>query len=198
MQFCASGILLALGALPVLAGSTYSFSSWNAANGLPAYTQDGVTLIANIGTLAIGSSGVGINVSPVDYATKEINQIEVLTVTFDNPTEIHQMAFSKLVAHEGIFPIFYDEKGQYRVNGAGAWTTFTATSTGGHLTLSVYLPGVTKLEFRPANPGLLNVFNDFALESLSTPEPSTGLPAAAGFAIGLAGYRRRRGQAVRL
>lgn len=191
MRVCTLGVFVSLLAFPGFAGTVLDFPTWTAANGHSSYTLDGVSLTANIGNLAISSSGVGINVGRLDYATQEINQIEVLSIAFDHPVDVMQMVFAKLNANEGIPPLTFNEQGQYRVNSAGAWTTFTGNSAGGSLTLNLLITGVSKLEFRPANPSAINVLNDYAVQSVTlTPEPATGLLAGCAMAA-LVAYRRR-------
>ena len=185
MNVRTSGLLAVLCAGAAFGNTVTTFSTWTAADGLATYSANGTTLSANIGTLSIGSSGAGINGGILDYSHSEINQIEVLTLSFLDPQTVTALGFAKLVANEGVPPFTYNEKGDYRVNG-GSWVTFTAANSNGNLSLNVLLPGVTTLDFRPSNPSAINVLYDYTLANVTTtPEPGTGMLVSSLLALGL-------------
>jgi hypothetical protein len=187
-------ILLVLSLLTLAAqlpGATIDFATWAAAHGQSSYSNGGVTLSTNIGTLAIDGSGFGVNAGLLDYDRDEISSLEVARVSFDLPVAINEITISKLFPNEGLlFPS--NERGQYRVN-SGSWVTFVAQNPSGQLVINDLLENVSTLDFRPYNASILNVRDDFSVRSIQVvPEPGTWVMMIAGLGVAAVAASRRR------
>jgi hypothetical protein len=206
-----------LAALPAVAGAVIDFTSaaWAGAAGQNAYSLGGVTLSAapngqlvqslltfNAGPcnsapvppFACAGTGIGIDVvqraaNPNDEPD-EIDFPETLTVTFSSRW-VTSFELLMLFPNEA-GPL--DERMEYRINGAGPWTTILAndpaSATGnGYKFVPVNL-FVSTLEIR-GPLGVGTTFSEASLARISIPEPgSLALLGLSLLGIGLA--RRRR------
>jgi hypothetical protein len=141
-------------------------------------------------------SGLGVHTTAFQSLTvfdPEIESFERLTITA-NPY-LTLLGFTLHNLYREGWPLPYQEKAQYRING-GEWETVAGDSTG-LVYVSLNSPtAVQTLEFR-AKAGSLFQQNDFALGSLnvtSTPEPGTFALLGAGLILTGALVRRRKAQ----
>ena len=174
----------------------FNAAAWNDAAGQSSFSVGAVTASASDGVLSKDPNlhaGLGIDTgAPDDRETDEINNFEILTITFAGGTSIDQITVSKLF-HENPpgddDPTHaFNEIGFYQING-GAAVPFTALATSlpfpttfGDLTIVIPLTAVTTLSFGYFPPDSQDRSNDFSVRSVRVtggladvpvPEPAT-------------------------
>ena len=202
--------VLAVSVVSVAVGSTafalnidFTDGSWNAAQGLSAFTThpSNIDLSASSGVLTVnyvggpsgdnsGTDGLGINDDEITQGGSE-----QLTVAFSTPVTLDYVNLTDLYLNEGTTG--QPEVGGYSLNG-GAFTSFASVGgTNGALTLNIFQPGINSIVFRSSNDS----WSDYSVRGLayqyqSVPEPSTFLLFGAGLA-GVMGWRWRDGRSTR-
>jgi hypothetical protein len=150
------------------------------------------------------TDGYGVDGGKHDRERDEINNNEEIAISFASPFLLTGFSLTNLFAHENLDNgAFYDEHGQYRING-GTWITFTGVETGPSTNgeLFVNFTGIlaSLLEFRAAPGGGLDprgLRNDFSVATIeasspaAVPEPTSLLLFGSGL-VGLAARFTRK------
>jgi len=158
----ASVVSVAVGSTAFALTFDFTDGSWDAAQGLSAYTAhpSNIDLFASGGSLTVnypggpsadntnlphhGIDGLGIN-------NDEITQggTQQLTVAFSTPVTLDYVHITDLFLNEG--PAGQPEVGEYSLN-RGAFTSFASVGgTNGALTLNITQSGITSILFRSSN-----------------------------------------------
>ncbi len=183
----ASVVSMAIGSMAFALSIDFTDGSWDAAQGVNAFTThpSNIDLIASGGAITVnymngpsgdnsGNDGLGIN-------DDEITQggVEQLSIAFSTPVMLNSVGITDLYLSE--VPTGQPERGEYSLNG-GAFTSFVSVGgTNGALTLNIFQPGIHSILFQSK----AGYSSDFSVRGLTyqvqsavpvqsvVPEPST-------------------------
>lgn len=181
---------LAVGTQAQAATIDFGSDSWQEAEGKFSHSVGSVIVTANPFLLSVldWHSGDGIGITTLlDREPTEINNAELLRVRFVGGTTFKSFTVSNLFPHEG-FLRPTDELGYYSIDG-GEWIGFSGNAGNGLRTVNLGGVSGSTIDFKST---LLGLRNDFSVQQIAVPEPTSLMLVGAGLIAGAARLRRRK------